>query len=41
VGMLYIACALFLNELFERQVLPIGAPIFSKGAVVEEKNVSA
>jgi uncharacterized protein len=41
VGMLYIACALFLNELFERQVLPIGAPIFSKGAVAEEKNVSA
>ncbi len=28
VGMLYIACALFLNELFKRSVLPIGSPLF-------------
>jgi len=41
VGMLYVACALFLNELFERPVLPIGSPLFHKGAVPEEKNVSA
>ena len=41
VGMLYVACALFLNELFERQVLPIGAPLFKSGAVSKGKNVSA
>ncbi|MDO9536340.1 MAG: GPR1/FUN34/YaaH family transporter [Bacillota bacterium] len=41
LGMLYVACALFLNELFERQVLPIGAPLFTKGAVSKGKNVSA
>jgi len=31
LGMLYVACALFLNELFCKQVLPIGEPIFKKG----------
>lgn len=31
LGMLYIACALFLNELFQRPVLPIGSPLFQKG----------
>lgn len=30
LGMLYMACALFLNELFERSVLPIGGPLFKK-----------
>lgn len=30
-GMLYVACALFLNELFGRQILPIGAPLFKRG----------
>lgn len=31
-GMLYMACALFLNEMFGQQVLPIGAPLFKKDA---------
>lgn len=29
VGMLYVACALFLNELFGKEVLPIGKPVFT------------
>ena len=29
VGMLYVACALFLNELFGKEVLPIGKPVFA------------
>lgn len=28
VGMLYVSCALFLNESFGKQVLPIGSPLF-------------
>jgi succinate-acetate transporter protein len=42
LGMLYVACALFLDELFERPVLPIGTPLFKKGAVSESgKKASA
>jgi len=29
-GMIYVACALFLNELFEKELLPIGKPVFTK-----------
>ncbi|MEW5922334.1 MAG: GPR1/FUN34/YaaH family transporter [Bacillota bacterium] len=28
LGMVYVACAIYLNEVFGRQVLPLGAPIF-------------
>ncbi len=28
IGMLYVACALFLNEMFGKPVLSIGAPLF-------------
>lgn len=31
LGMLYVACTLFLNELFDKPVLPMGAPLFKKG----------
>ncbi|MBF7084453.1 hypothetical protein IT084_15990 [Desulfallas sp. Bu1-1] len=31
LGMLYVACALFLNELFGKQILPIGTPLFKNG----------
>ncbi|RJX29114.1 MAG: hypothetical protein C4554_01295 [Dethiobacter sp.] len=42
LGMLYVACALFLDELFERPVLPIGTPLFKKGALPESgKKASA
>jgi succinate-acetate transporter protein len=42
LGMLYIACALFLNEMFQKQILPIGAPLFQVGAQVESgKNVAS
>jgi len=42
LGMLYVACALFLDELFERPVLPIGTPLFKKGAVqASEEKASA
>lgn len=35
LGMLYVACALFLNEMFEKPVLPIGAPLFKKSTQAE------
>ncbi len=28
VGMIYVACALYLNELFGKEMLPIGSPVF-------------
>jgi len=28
LGMVYVACAIYLNELFGRPVLPLGAPMF-------------
>lgn len=30
IGMIYVACALFLNELFGKEVLPIGTPVFTR-----------
>ena len=42
LGMLYLACALFLNELFQKQILPIGEPLFKPGAQVESgENVAS
>ncbi|NLX90427.1 MAG: hypothetical protein GXZ07_02360 [Firmicutes bacterium] len=42
LGMLYVACALFLNEMFQKQILPIGAPLFKPGAQVESgENVAS
>lgn len=35
IGMLYMACALFLNEMFDKPLLPIGAPLFKKSAPLE------
>lgn len=29
-GMIYVACALFLNELFGKEMLPIGKPVFTR-----------
>jgi succinate-acetate transporter protein len=42
VGMLYLACALFLNEMFGKPLLPIGAPLFKRNAMPESgENVAA
>lgn len=30
LGMIYVACALFLNELFGKEMLPIGSPVFKR-----------
>ncbi len=41
LGMLYMACALFLNEMFNKPLLPIGSPLFQPGGVPESKNVAS
>jgi len=41
LGMLYMACALFINEMFNKPVLPTGAPLFQPGGVPESKNVAS
>ena len=41
LGMLYMACALFLNEMFNKPLLPIGAPLFQPGEAPDSKNVAS
>lgn len=33
LGMVYVACAIYLNEVFGRAVLPLGAPMFKPPSV--------
>ncbi len=30
LGMLYLGCAFYLNEIFGKQILPVGSPLFKK-----------